>query len=1303
MGFGIICKKENYKKYCIFIGLFVFFISIIISDRVFSYDTDIAHPHIVDFAVDIYNKNYDPDLSEEEIKWIRQGAMEEDTPFRWFNHFYDPVYNVGLSDGSYGTAKEWAQNPNAQRGYNMGDYSWQRAIYDYQHGDKKQALIGLGHIVHLISDMGVPAHTRDDSHPEGDPYEVFVKDNYDVLVKGLTKLEMKEYYFDNLNNYFDNLAKYSNNNFYSKDTIANQKYNTVGTVRRASELSSNGKKYLYNYALIDGVNYRLYAEDTQSWIGDSKTVDNNEILIDYTKLLFPKAVGYSAGAIKLFFEEVKKENNTEMIGEGVSGKVSAVFKFGANAILQANESKFKTQLTSLLSSLSLNNAALFQASVHGAELTKAVLEQKQQNSILYSERESTATKITQLASYLLKKGENIKDTLPKSSNTALADENTVIKIMEQKEDVLNKEEKPSKENIKLTALEIKPVQPTNSVIIESQTEQEQNIVEEESKPIKSIILPSQPPKTEPPKPIEPKQAKYTSEPQFVFGSGGERTPSVPAPAPIVPAEVVIENPPASATTTEDISETPTSTEEIILDTTAPGAPGLEVSFVIATSTTTSSTIDIFWQSTANDLAGYDLDFKKDNEDWINIFTRTTSTQYQMFVDKFHDYAFRVNATDTSTNTSNWSEKSVLVDYPKTVVINEIAWMGTASNRPQDEWLELYNNTDQDINLTGWKIKATNNYFTWNNTSSTIKAHDYYLLERTNDDTTVSDILADRIFTLSGGLNNNGENLVLLNNSGEIIDQVDNSGGFWFAGQKDTKYKTMERINSNKPGTQASNWQTSDTFSYKGKGQGGVRIYGTPRQPNKGYWYLQNLTTNYTFDETNTLILTEDNSPYFIDAPTEIPVGYTLKLEEGVVIVGVLNASYLSVKGNLIIEGTSEKPVIFTSARDTNYVPKNYSNLLDGNPEAGDWSRIEIVENGKLTANNVKFIYGGQKYFLQGGFMFGGKFPVRIINNLGGEVSLDHATFQNNFIRTDNTDQTYDSIVWIEPALGLFATTTINNSLFDGGYLAVKNAKQNNYLSISNSTFKNFTNTTGAISSRYDLPIMENNVFENNARNTVEIQQFTISKDTPLDAQSEYTVNNITIDTGATLKILPGTIINLANKGDITVNGSLEAIGTASDKITIRPTKTDEQWGSVIFTNSTSTLEFADLTGGNNGSVRTPQTNGMLWIKDSNITLNNVSLTDARRPYNMVYSKDSTLRIIGSEISWSTPKESNGQTIDGINLDGGYLYLNNTTFNQMDRGIEVYNLSTIETENMTLGHFTNMTDLNWWPIDVIRFE
>lgn len=129
-----------------------------------------------------------------------------------------------------------------------------------------------------------------------------------------------------------------------------------------------------------------------------------------------------------------------------------------------------------------------------------------------------------------------------------------------------------------------------------------------------------------------------------------------------------------------------------------------------------------------------------------------------------------------------------------VQFNEIAWMGTEFSA-SDEWLELFNNTNEDVDLSDWKIEASDGTPLISLTGI-ILANDYFLLERTDDETVVG-IPADQIY--SGALSNTGENLKLINPQGVIIDQIDASLAGWPAGDNETK-QTMERTDQG--------WQTS---------------------------------------------------------------------------------------------------------------------------------------------------------------------------------------------------------------------------------------------------------------------------------------------------------------------------------------------------------------------------------------------------------------------------------------------------------------------------------------------------------------
>lgn len=120
-----------------------------------------------------------------------------------------------------------------------------------------------------------------------------------------------------------------------------------------------------------------------------------------------------------------------------------------------------------------------------------------------------------------------------------------------------------------------------------------------------------------------------------------------------------------------------------------------------------------------------------------------------------------------------------------VLINEIAWMGTTISA-NDEWIELYNTSDQAVSMEGWQLQAEDGSPAISLTGE-IAANSHFLLERT-DDNSVPEIPADLIY--SGSIGNNGENLRLLNAIGNLMDEAPFDTG-WPNGDNSTK-QTMER-------------------------------------------------------------------------------------------------------------------------------------------------------------------------------------------------------------------------------------------------------------------------------------------------------------------------------------------------------------------------------------------------------------------------------------------------------------------------------------------------------------------------------
>lgn len=168
-----------------------------------------------------------------------------------------------------------------------------------------------------------------------------------------------------------------------------------------------------------------------------------------------------------------------------------------------------------------------------------------------------------------------------------------------------------------------------------------------------------------------------------------------------------------------------------------------------------------------------------------------------------------------------------------VIINEIAWMGsppnpeeTARQAANNEWIELYNSGQEDVDLTGWVLKAEDSSPTIK-LKGVIPANGYFLLSRNNY--MVGDKLADLVYPYkNNALSNQGEYLKLIDSTGKVVDVVDANDG-WPAGDNETK-QTMARI--------GSQWKNSQ---YPG---------GTPGRENSQNGNQNNHTTTLNFQVTS---------------------------------------------------------------------------------------------------------------------------------------------------------------------------------------------------------------------------------------------------------------------------------------------------------------------------------------------------------------------------------------------------------------------------------------------------------------------
>ncbi|PIR86783.1 MAG: hypothetical protein COU11_03705 [Candidatus Harrisonbacteria bacterium CG10_big_fil_rev_8_21_14_0_10_49_15] len=121
---------------------------------------------------------------------------------------------------------------------------------------------------------------------------------------------------------------------------------------------------------------------------------------------------------------------------------------------------------------------------------------------------------------------------------------------------------------------------------------------------------------------------------------------------------------------------------------------------------------------------------------------------------------------------------------KTVIFNEVAWMGSSASANY-EWFEIANRSGASVALAGWQVQDVGGQIKIEFPAVSLPAGAFLLLERSEE--AVPELEASLLY--SGALSNSGEELRLFTPTCQIADAA--GGEQWPAGENSSR-KSMER-------------------------------------------------------------------------------------------------------------------------------------------------------------------------------------------------------------------------------------------------------------------------------------------------------------------------------------------------------------------------------------------------------------------------------------------------------------------------------------------------------------------------------
>jgi len=1115
-----VCRGDKIKiKFSIFIFGAIIISSALWCGRVFAFNNTITHPALTENIAKIYNANFERKLSSQEINWIKLGSIEEDKFPRPVNHFFEP--NLGIGIAGFASSKAWAQNSGLQKITATGDYSWQTAINAYVKGDNELAFVALGHALHLLEDKAVPAHTRLDEHlTRGDPYEQWAEKQTDV------NFNVSPTIVSQLNNAFDGLALYSNKHFLSKDTVDVKSKNY-------EEKLINGKIYLFS-SEVNGKRFKI-AE--KIFISKNKTVLalSDEVHSDYFSLLAPKAVSYGAGVVNLFIQEAekkKKEENNKSWWQKLKENI----------------------LASVGSSLATGSLSSSLAEASAPKPVESAVSDEQSEALASSSTNRSGTEANLATTGI--------DQYSLPANTVVARDKITVNL------------------------------PTNTVM--AQEKLGGNIVEEitpDDVDIPSAIIEE----TNPSQVALPKQSPSPSPLKFLPGVGLAPTSSPSPGSDTTAPQTTITSAPATnvATTTATFvfgSSESDSTFSCQLDSAtstscvspkeytglSEGAHIFKVSAIDAIGNQDATPAEhswsinlvpevilslsnysilninfsVNWTSSSSDVSSYDVQYKINTggawQDWV-MTTTTTSKSFQASYDNVI-YYFRVRATDSLGHQSGWTEIEAPVSL-KPVIINEIMYNPNPGSDDYYEYLELYNRSPADIDLTGWQFVSGSSVHaisadTVHNGSSTIIASGGFALltdkvvSATASSTydgyySISDYSSSalrlRINDASMGLVNSGVSLFLKNASNTIVDEVSYLSSWGANGNG----KSLERINYN------------NLYSKNRLAWAESVIGGTPNVVNGS---LDLTVGSYLAENTiisSDFIWAEVGSPYLLFSAT-VNAGVTLIIEPGTIIKPQnKNLDSLTVDGTLKINGTRAQPVLFTSK--------------EVSPQAGDWGTAINFAADSLNSevSTAIFEYGGY----QAAWPSTTLKPSVVVNS--SAVDFDNCIFRDTQSRSLDlissgsavTNSQFSSSTSVAIYVSGSSAPNISGNTFQNSGNVGAAIKIDNQASpaVRNNSISGFTYVIW-LQSAY--PDISGNTLANNTYNGIYVEDHTvISQNATWQNGNVYLLLSNSgqyplVATSTTLTLEPGVIIKPLNKHytALKIEGSLMANGNSSSTL-----------------------------------------------------------------------------------------------------------------------------------------------------------
>ncbi len=657
-----------------------------------------------------------------------------------------------------------------------------------------------------------------------------------------------------------------------------------------------------------------------------------------------------------------------------------------------------------------------------------------------------------------------------------------------------------------------------------------------------------------------------------------------------------------------------------------------------------------------------------------------------------DYTITYNVSDTAGNHAVQVTRLVhVVAPPPKILITEVQVAGQTAN---DEFIELYNPNNVDIDLSGFALKKKTSSGTESNLvssagfSGTIPANRYFLIVPQSG--YMGAATPDLHYSGASYSITPNNTVLLYNNNGILLDKV----GFGTASDFETA-SDSETAPAPEPSANQSIQRIWDLTANQPQdtddNSADFHVFSATTPKSASPQYCSSLYDNFTFAQNTTL---KKSCVYVFKGNVSVSQGITLTLEPGVIIKFYDKNSNLAVNGTLKAgNDTDTEKIIFTSYKDDVYGGDTNG---DGSssPNMGDWQAINFTSTSLNSELHYAVVqYGGYSSTPSSGF------AIKADNS---PISIKNSIIQNNINRglyLINSTATIDSDQFLgqndssdpsfkDSAIDVFGGSgQITNNYFKDNIYGISLSDWNLFRADFDVQNNNFEITDDppayewpvALNTFYGPSFSGNQILNNNKKPgsfaaILVNADMENGKDAILNPDMPYLFDKtLEIPEGTTLTLNPGVIIDFQsnNAGGMNIDGTLKTIGNGSP-IIFRGYYYDQgakpgNWDGLFFSEKSkdSDLENIDISLG--GSQPPFGFGAAIKVDQSSISLNGSKVHDNAN-YG-VWLQNSSSIIDNTQFSGHHyPQLGGPPKAAAVFIEGGSPEVGNSVFSDNDNNI-----------------------------------